>query len=152
MDVCKKIADMYRHSLEDVGAVAEGNLKNFTWDIEYDGHLFSLYFMLPEYWYYIEEGRGPSIGNEEWLNPIGDLKKFIQVKHLVPRPNSYGKVPSLDQQAYAIYMKISREGYEGRHPLEKALDKADEEGLIDQLTNLLYDALTAELDDEINSL
>ena len=49
-------------------------------------------------------------------------------------------------------MKITREGYEGRHPLEKAMDAADEEGLIDELTNKLYDALTAELDDEIAQL
>ena len=150
-DTCRKIAELYRDSLVDVNAVAEGNLKNFSWDIDYSGSQFSLYFNLPEYWKWVEEGRAPT-RTQGWNDPVQTLKRWIQVKHLVPRPDSKGRVPSIDQQAYAIYMKITREGYEGRHPLEKAMDAADEEGLIDELTNKLYDALTAELDDEIAQL
>lgn len=151
-DVSKKIADLYRDKLREVNAVANGDLVNFSWEIEYNNNLFSLIFLLPDYWYYVEEGRGPSKGGEKWPDPIGDLKKFIQVKHLVPRPDSKGRVPTIDQQAYAIYMKITREGYEGRHPLEQAMDDADEQGLIDELTNRLYDALSADLDKEIEQL
>lgn len=150
-DVCKKIADLYRQKLDDVGAVAEGHLKNFSWDIEYQNSQFSLYFNLEEYWKWVEEGRPPT-KTSGWNEPIEDLKRWIQVKHLVPRPNSKGKVPTIDQQAYAIYMKITREGYQGRQPLEKAMQSADEEGLIDLLTTQLYDALSSDLDNEIQQL
>lgn len=150
-DVCKKIADMYRQKLDDVGAVAEGNLKNFSWDIDYSGSQFSLYFNLEEYWKWVEEGRSPTM-TSGWDTHIEDLKRWIQVKHLVPRPDSKGKVPTIDQQAYAIYMKITREGYQGRQPLEKAMETADEEGLIDMLTTQLYDALSSDLDNEIQQL
>ena len=150
-DVCKKIADLYRQKLDDVGAVAEGNLKNFSWDIEYQNNQFSLYFNLEEYWKWIEEGRAPT-KTSGWDTHIEDLKRWLQIKHLVPRPDSKGRVPTIDQQAYAIYMKITREGYEGRHPLEQAMDDADEQGLIDELTNRLYDALSADLDKEIEQL
>lgn len=150
-DVCKKIADLYRQKLEDVGAVAEGTLKNFSWDIEYSGSQFSLDFNLEEYWKCIEYGRPPT-KTDGWSDPIEDLKKWIQIKHLVPRPDSKGRVPTIDQQALGLYWKITLKGYKGRHPLEQAMDDAEEQGLIDELENRLYDALTAELDKELTQI
>lgn len=147
-DIAGKIADLYRNTLEEVGAVNEGTLKNFDWDIDWDGNTFNLSFDLEDYWKWVEEGRPPTRG-DGWDTPIEDLKRWIQVKQIVPRPTSSGKIPKIESIAYAIYMKITKEGYEGRRPLEKAMDKADSSGLVDTLTDELGKLLDASVDEDI---
>lgn len=149
-DVASQIADLYRQTLEEVGAVAEGKLKNFDWNIEFDGNTFNLYFNLEEYWKWIEDGRPPSY-SDGWSDPIEDLKRWIQVKQLVPRPATSGKIPKIENVAYAIYMKITKEGYQGRRPLEKAMEKADSSGLTDRLADELTRLLEQQVDEDVDN-
>lgn len=146
-DICEKIAEEYRNQLEDAKAVASGELKNFTWDIDWGNGRFQLILNLPEYWYYVEEGRKPTKQKGGWETSLEDIKKWIMFKHLVPSPDRNGKVPTLDQQACAIRTKIHEEGYDARHPLEKAMDKSDP--LIDQLVEYVVDELELEIEDSI---
>ena len=135
-DICGQIADLYRSELDNAGAVAEGDLKNFSWDIDWGKGSFQLVFNLPSYWEQIEFGRGPTTGsNPPWPSAVEDIKRWISVKHIVPKPKSNGQVPTIDETARSIVWKIHKVGYEARHPFEKALDKAD--NLVDMLADYI---------------
>lgn len=149
-DICEQIADMYRNMLRSEEAVAEGDLVNFTWDIDWGNEKFSLLFNLPEYWKWVEDGRPPTTGqNPPWPTAIQDIKRWIEVKHLVPRPLSNGEVPDIEQQAHMIVNKIHKKGYKGRKPLEQALDKVNQLGLVDLLTDAVIKEFEMDIDSEL---
>jgi len=85
---------------------------NFKWVAEMNGTMFELYFMLPEYWIYAEEGRRPGK-----FPPPEAILKWIQFKRLVPSSNG-GKVPTTSQMVYLISRKIAEKGTKGQHLLE----------------------------------
>lgn len=137
-DICQQIADVYRNKMKDAGYNSNGELMNFTWTTEVHGTLFELYFNLPEYWYYAENGRRPGK-----FPPPDAILKWIQFKRLVPRAIN-GKVPSTKQLVYLISRKIAEKGTEGKHLLQQTIDET-----YDTLVNQLSDAITKELEKEI---
>lgn len=62
---------------------------------------------LRPYWKWVEFGTGP-----HWPPP-GAILRWVQVKPVVPRPDSRGRIPSEKSLAYLIGRKISRVGTEG---------------------------------------
>lgn len=109
------LAECYRELLDNENITASGKLKNFNVDIEFNSGHFRIYFNLQDYWKYVEEGRKPGK-----FPPINAIKDWITVKPIIPSAVN-GKIPSANQLAYLISRKIAREGYEGRHPLNKAI-------------------------------
>lgn len=139
-NICEQIAQVYRNKMRNAGYDPNGELMNFTWVTEYNGNLFELYFNLPSYFPFAENGRRPGK-----FPPPDAILKWIQFKRLVPRPGRDGKVPSTSQLVYLISRKIATKGTEGKHLFEKTLDDPNLDNLADKLVELI----TAEFEKEI---
>lgn len=159
-DIGKKLADLYRLELEKAGAVATGNLKNFDYDVKLDQDTLKLVFTLPDYYYYIESGRGPTKRGENGVL-VRAIYEWIQDKGITPKPitrkNGKKYTPTQKQLAYAIAKTIHKEGYfrpghHGKKPLEIAMDYGKQQGLKDQFLQTVGQMLGREIHDEILTL
>lgn len=139
-NICEQIAQVYRDKMRNAGYDPNGELMNFTWVTEYKDNLFEVYFDLPPYFHFAENGRRPGK-----FPPPDAILKWIQFKRLVPRPGRDGKVPSTNQLVYLISRKIATKGTEGKHLFEKTLDDQN----LDNLANKLVELITAEFEKEI---
>lgn len=124
-----------------------GELMKFTWVTEYNGNLFELYFNLPDYWQYAENGRRPGK-----FPPPDAILKWIQFKRLVPRPGRDGKLPSTNQLVYLISRKIALEGTKGKHIFKKTLDDPNLDKLADKLVELITAEFEKEIEKEIQNI
>lgn len=138
-NICEQIAQVYRDKMSNAGYDPNGELMKFTWVTEYNGNLFELYFNLPDYFPFAENGRRPGK-----MPPVNKILKWIEFKHLVPRSNN-GRVPTTRQLAFAISKHIALHGTEGKHLFEKTLDDQNLDNLADKLVELI----TAEFEKEI---
>ena len=118
----------------------QGELYNFKWTTEWKDNLFEVYFDLPLYFPFAENGRRPGK-----FPPPDVILKWVQFKRLVPRPGRNGKVPSTNQLVYLISRKIATKGTEGKHLFEKTLDDPN----LDKLADNLVELITAEFEKEI---
>ena len=139
-DICTQICDIYRNKMDQAGYDKNGELYNFKEIVEYKGNLFEVYFDLPPYFHFAENGRRPGK-----FPPLDAILKWVQFKRLVPRPGRDGKVPSTNQLVYLISRKIATKGTEGKHLFEKTLDDPNLDNLADKLVELI----TAEFEKEI---
>ena len=139
-EICNQIADIYRKKMDAAGYDKNGELYNFKWTTEWKDNLFEVYFDLPPYFHFAENGRRPGK-----FPPPDAILKWIQFKRLVPRPGRDGKVPSTNQLVYLISRKIATKGTEGKHLFEKTLDDQNLDNLADKLVELI----TAEFEKEI---
>lgn len=144
-NICQQIADVYKHKMEKAGYNPQDQLMNFTWQTEFNGQMFALYFVLPDYWQYAEYGRGPGK-----FPPPDAILKWIQFKRLVPYSNN-GKVPTTQQMVYLISKKIAREGTEGKHLLQQTIDETYDT-LVDQLVEAIEAELEKELEKDIDQI
>lgn len=136
--ICQQIADVYKDKMSKANYDPNGQLMNFKWVAEMNGTMFELYFMLPEYWIYAEEGRRPGK-----FPPPEAILKWIQFKRLVPSSNG-GKVPTTSQMVYLISRKIAEKGTKGQHLLEQTIDET-----YNTLVDKLVEAITKEMENEI---
>lgn len=88
---------------------------------------FEVTMSLNEYWKYVEEGvRGAKNSTSPYRNPgwkaFPHIMRWIQIKPVLPRPNSSGKLPSPKQLGYLITRAIVNNGTQGTHDLEKVKD------------------------------
>ena len=143
--ICQQIADVYKSKMQQAGYDQQGELMRFNWVTEYNGSMFALYFNLPDYWQYAENGRGPGK-----FPPIDAILKWVEFKRLVPRPIN-GRVPSTKQLAYLISRKIARKGTEGKHLLQQTIDETYNT-LVDQLVDAITNELTKGLDNDIQNI
>ena len=139
-EVCNQIADIYRKKMDAADYNKQGELYNFKWTTEWKDNLFEVYFDLPQYFHFAENGRRPGK-----FPPPDAILKWVQFKRLVPRPGRDGKVPSTNQLVYLISRKIATKGTEGKHLFEKTLDDPNLDNLADKLVELI----TAEFEKEI---
>lgn len=139
-EVCNQIADIYRKKMDAADYNKQGELYNFKWTTEWKDNLFEVYFELPQYFPFAENGRRPGK-----FPPPDAILKWVQLKRLVPRPGRDGKVPSTNQLVYLISRKIATKGTEGKHLFEKTLDDPNLDNLADKLVELI----TAEFEKEI---
>ena len=139
-EVCNQIADIYRKKMDAADYNKQGELYNFKWTTEWKDNLFEVYFDLPSYFHFAENGRRPGK-----FPPPDAILKWVQFKRIVPRPGRAGKVPSTNQLVYLISRKIATKGTEGKHLLQKTLDDQNLDNLADNLVELI----TAEFEKEI---
>ena len=164
-DIAELIIANYKQQLDIDNINASGDLLNsIEWNIaKKDENTLTLEMQLFDYWYYIEYGRNPSVGNSEWENPISDLSKWIinKIKQgtFVPRPDK--QIPTTQQEiknvASAIYDKITKYGFygynsEGKHSLDKTLKKSIADGLVDKFCNAVGGALSTEIVVELKQI
>lgn len=91
-------------------------------EVERDGYL--VVFDLPSYWKYIEHGLAPSgrYNNPGW-KAYPAIRRWIDVKPVIPRPGRNGRIPSPDSLAYLITRKIVNKGTDGTHDLATSRDR-----------------------------
>lgn len=140
-DICEQIAQVYRDKMSNAGYDPNGELMNFTWTAEYKGSLFELYFNLPDYFIWSENGRRPGK-----FPPPDAILKWIEAKRLVPSSRG-GKVPTTQQLVYLISKKIADKGTQGKHLLQQTIDENDD--LIDQLVDLIAEQFEQKIQNEI---
>lgn len=143
--ICQQIADVYKNKMKDADYNPSDELMNFKWQIEYKGNNFSLYFILPNYWQYAENGRGPG-----GFPPPDAILKWIQFKKLVPYSNN-GKVPTTQQMVYLISRKIALKGTEGKHLLQQTIDETYNT-LVDRLVDAITEQIEKEIEKDIDNL
>lgn len=144
--ICQEIADYYKNLMKEADYNPADPLMNFTWTTEYNGSLFQIYFNLPEYWYYAENGRKPGK-----FPPPDKILHWVQFKKLVPRPGRDGKIPTTNQLVYLISRKIALKGTEGKHLLQQTIDETYDtlvDNLVDAITNQLEKEITQDIDYE----
>lgn len=56
------------------------------------------------------------------MPPINAIKQWVEVKPVIPRPMSNGKLPTVNQLVYLIARKIGLEGTIGKHLLQTSVD------------------------------
>lgn len=145
-NICQQIADVYKEKMDKAGYNPQDELMNFTWTTEYKGNLFSLYFNLPDYWQWAENGRKPG-----GFPPPNAILKWVQFKRLVPDSRN-GKVPDTKQLVYMISRKIALKGTQGKHLLQQTIDETYNT-LVDKLVDAIQTTLDKEIEKDIeNSL
>ena len=143
-NICEQIADVYRNKMRDADYNPADELMNFKWVTEYNGRLFQVYFTLPQYWYFAENGRGPGR-----FPPPNAILKWVQYKRLVMTTNN--KVLNTNQMVYLISRKIALKGTQGKHLLQETIDSTYN-NLVDQLVDAISAIFEKEIEKEIDNI
>ena len=135
------IIDSYRRKLNEGGSNATGLLGNsLTTQVDAEDGIYEVTLQIQDYWKYLEYGRLPGT-----FPNIDAIRKWIQVKPVIPTIQSNGKIPTLEQLTFLISRKIARDGIEPRYYLNNTLDEIDltplEEGITRSLENKLDNEL-----------
>lgn len=133
--VLENFAQYFQNKLQENmmrnGSNASGNLVNsFKTEVKVGEESYEVGIYLADYWYYVNNGRGPTRGGGNGTL-LQKIKEWIKVKKIVPHVGTIktgkqaGKkyLPTIEQLAYLITRKIHREGYKGTHFFDNA--KAD---------------------------
>lgn len=139
-DYADELAKLYKMEIQNSNSKASGELYNFTHNVTWDGATLKIVFNLPEYWYYLENGRMPTKQSEGGVL-LPAIRQWIQQKGIVPRDGD------VDSMAYAITRSIHKLGYfkpnhHGKHLLENAITQAQANGLVDKITKSVVDDLS----------
>jgi hypothetical protein len=111
----EEIRNEYQDNLIRSNRIASGDLLNSVeFEVVRNGNSFKVNLNLAPYWKYLEEGTKPH------FPPVSAILKWIEVKPVIPRPLSNGKLPTPKQLAFLIGRKIDEEGTEGSHDLQRA--------------------------------
>ena len=149
----KEILQTYKDKLEELNIIAEGKLKGSAdYNFKLENDRVVLQFILEDYWNAVEYGRGATkVGNyPPMLQP--KIERWIAVKGIQPREIGM----SQKQLSYAITKAIhkgkSQHSYpRGQQPLHKAIEEAEQKGLINKLkgdlTEIYHQQITVELED-----
>lgn len=135
------IIDSYRRKLNEGGSNATGLLGNsLSTTVNAEDGIYEVTLQIQDYWKYLEYGRLPgSFPN------IDAIRKWIQVKPVLPTPDRNGKIPTIEQLTFLISRKIAEKGIEPRYYLNNTLDEIDltplEEGITKSLENKLDNEL-----------
>lgn len=128
--------------------IARDNLRNnntnASWEldqslekiVEIGEDSFSVKISMADYWYYVENGRGPGK-----FPPPPAIRSWIEVKPVTPYPDSQGRIPTVDQLTFLISRKISREGTSAQPFFEPAKEQA-----IREFSQAIDDAIAADID------
>lgn len=88
---------------------------------------FEVTMSLEEYWKYVEEGvRGARNMASPYNNPgwkaYPHILRWIDIKPVIPRPLSSGRLPTPKQLGFLITRSIVENGTQGTHDLQKVKD------------------------------
>ena len=135
------IIDSYRRKLNEGGSNATGLLGNsLTTQVNAEDGIYEVTLQIQDYWKYLEYGRLPGT-----FPNIDAIRKWIQVKPVIPTIQSNGKIPTLEQLTFLISRKIARDGIEPRYYLNNTLDEIDLTPLEEGITRSLEKQLDNEL-------
>ena len=132
-DICSQILQIYK---DNVNKASKKLSDTARYTIRWKGKWFEVFFILQDYWKYVEAGTKPH------FPPIEAIEEWIRVKPIIPYATE-GKVPTTKQLAYLIGRSISKKGTEAYFPLQKSLDESE------QLINELCDVIALEIEKEI---
>lgn len=137
------VAELYKRNLLEDNAKASGDLINSVKYIyEQRGNSYAVSLSLNDYWKYVEHGRKPG----KWPPPSA-IRKWIEIKPVLPRPMKNGKLPTLNQLTYLISRKIGEEGIRPRNILEKTLEDINRE-----YEDKISEALTLDLSNSLDEV
>lgn len=135
------VKDKYQEKLANDNAAATGELINSVkYILDFKDNMFEVSLSLLEYWKYVEYGR--RAGGK--FPPPSAIRKWIEVKPILPRPMKNGKLPTLNQLTFLISRKIAEQGIRPRNLLEKTLEEINreyEDKISEALTQDLTDAM-----------
>lgn len=149
-DISKQIVDTYRDNLIKAKYDPSGRLVNFTWNVEFNGEMYKLTFILPPEWKWAENGRGPGPVSIEGQKSILEwVKNSIRIGKLVPR-GSLNELPEDKRNkslAFLISRKIKRYGYKGKPVLKYTMQQNEDliVKLCDTITNMLQKQVNVDL-------
>lgn len=137
----KLLVEEYRNNLTEKNVNASYALYNsISYVVESNVTNFEVTLNLEEHWKYIEKGR--KAGK---YPPISAIEKWIEIKPVLPRPMSNGKLPTTKQLAYLIARKIGLEGIAPRPILQDSIDD-----VFAQMFEELEEALMKDVQSEFN--
>ena len=141
----KKITDDFvielKNKLTANGSNASGDLsKSLKGIVKQNGKYIVVSIQLNEYWKFIENGTKP-----HWP-PISEIRKWISVKPVLPRPTKSGKLPTANQLAFLIARKISKVGTKAKPFLSNTIKDFD---LVGKVYNEVLTLINKQLEEEI---
>lgn len=98
-------------------------IDTITTQVTVDGKTFTASLNMNHYWKYLEEGIAPAgkFNNPGWKS-FPFILRWVEIKPVIPRPDSKGRIPSPKSLAYLIVRKRNLVGDPGTHGFEKARD------------------------------
>lgn len=139
-DICGQILQIYKDNVNKASKQLSDTAK---YTIKWNDKYFRVYFILQDYWKYVEVGTKPH------FPPVDAIEEWIKVKPIVPYATN-GKVPTTRQLAYMISRSISEKGTKAYFPLRKSMD--DSEQLINELCNVIALELEKQIEKDIEEL
>ena len=127
-----RILQDYKDIVTSKGKIASGGLLNATYDVEVDDGTYRVFLNVPYYYDYVENGRGPGK-----FPPVDKIKKWIEIKPIVPYSDKYGKVPTTNQLAFLISRKISEEGIPPVPLLKETLENQSKSAIDEFVSSLM---------------
>lgn len=140
----KKITDDFvvelKNKLTANDSNASGTLSNSLKGIvKQNGKYIVISIQLEDYWQFVENGR--KAGK---YPPLSEIRKWISVKPVLPRPTKSGKLPTANQLAFLIARKISKVGTKAKPFLSNTIKDFD---LINKVYNEVANLLNKQLED-----
>lgn len=139
-EYAEQLATLYKSNLKAEGKYASGALINSVQGLyTRDGNTFTVSLRLEDYWKYVEYGRKPGK-----FPPPNAIRRWVEIKPVIPRPMANGKLPTIKQLTYLISRKIAEEGITPTYALRNT-----SEALTDAFRQRIIDALTADLNNAV---
>lgn len=114
----RAVSDLYKEELRNMGKKASGGLINSVeYEVVTEKYSTSVVLHLADYWKYVERGRRPGK-----FPPPDAIRKWIEVKPILPRPFKNGKLPTTEQLTFLIGRKIKEKGIEPSPALELSVE------------------------------
>ena len=121
---------------------ATGNLAgSVSFNMDFKGVEYQVSLNLLSYWKYVEYGRRPGK-----MPPIQAILDWIKVKPVIPREIN-GHLPTERQLAFLIARSIGENGTEGRHVLERANTKIQ-----DQMIESIKQAFLEDFGEDVDKM
>lgn len=141
-DFGKLLVEDYKDALvkNGVNTTQKTLYNSVSYFVEHNNTTFEVKLSLEDYWIYVEKGR--KAGK---FPPFNAIKKWVEIKPIIPRPFNNGKLPTINQLTYLIQRKIGLEGIEPRPLLTTTIDN-----LIDNMIVELQQALEQDCKKLIN--
>lgn len=118
-EYAQKAEELYKRKLTDKGINASYKLLNSVeTTVRSNDDEFVVTIHLEDYWYYVENGRGPGK-----FPPIDKILEWIRVKPVIPYSDNRGRLPTEEQLAFLIARKIANEGTDGRKVLYETVEE-----------------------------
>lgn len=145
-EVLQRYGEAFRNKLQENllkdGSNASGGLTNsIRYIYEGKGGTFSVSIGLEDYWKYVNDGTKPH------FPPVSAIRKWVEIKPVIPEADANGRVPTVGQLAFLIARKISIEGTEGTHFFDRTQEEINDYFLLS-----IEKAVSEDLDEEVDSV